>query len=89
MEGIPYEQLAATNARLADAIVAALNLGDLTLANTEIELGLQLMRNYGIATSWQVRYFTAYFRAAYKHLGDDSAIIINWMDEIRSSLETQ
>lgn len=87
-EGIPYEQMAATNARIADAIEAALTLGDLSFADTEVALGHQLMRNYGVSVDWQSRYFNAYYRAAYKHLHGDSAMVVAWLDALRSNLAT-
>ncbi len=74
--GIPYEYVADTNTRLSEAIIAAMNLGEIEYVNTEIDWTHQLICNYGISTDWQVEYFTAYRCAVDKHLnGAGSAIV--------------
>ena len=85
--GIPYEYIADTNARLYEAIVAALNLGEIDFVNEEMGWTRQLIKNYGVPSSWQFDYFDAYRHAAVKHLNGHGSPIIKCLNTVMSSME--
>lgn len=85
-ENIPFKYLEDTNDRFKKDILAGLSLGDLSLINPEFEVSQQLMHNFDIPQHLQHKYFHAYHRAAKKHLKADGQLIINWLDNLDSSL---
>lgn len=89
VNGVVAENLDATNARFYEAIIAALQLGDLDFVYKEIDIGRQLMVNYGISLEWQNHYFDIYFQAAKKHLQGDGAPIIEWLDKTRAKYNSK
>lgn len=81
------EFLDRTNSRLARDILAALQLGDLNFINPEMKLSQKLISNYGISLDWQSSYFEAYLRAVEKNLNESGALIVKWLDRVRSDLQ--
>lgn len=80
---LPIQYLHKTNSRLAQDILAALNLGDINLINAEIKLNMDLVINYNISLDWQSKYFDAYYHAARKNLPHEGLSIVEWLDQIR------
>lgn len=85
-ENIPFKHLEDTNNRFKKDILAGLSLGDLSLINPELAISQQLMHNFGIPNHLQHKYFHAYHQAAKKHLHTEGHLIINWLENLRSTL---
>jgi cobalamin-dependent methionine synthase I len=85
-DNIPFKYLEATNSRLRKDILAGLSLGNLSLINPELAISQQLMHNFGIPTHLQHKYFHAYHQAAKKHLHTEGHLIINWLENLRTTL---
>ena len=86
---IPHEIIANTNARLYEAIVAALTLGDINFVTEEVDWSHQLIKNYDLPTNWLSEYFAAYRRAVNKHLDNQGEPIVECLNNILASLESE
>jgi methanogenic corrinoid protein MtbC1 len=72
-------QLEITNLNLNQLIASALTLGDISLLNhSKAELD-HLLNSYGLTASWVNQYYAAYSQAIEHYLGEDGAIILNWL----------
>lgn len=80
------EHVDKTNSRLAQDILAALQLGNLNFINPEMKLSQKLMSNYGISLDWQSAYFEAYLQAVQKNLNASGSPITEWLDTVKSDL---
>ena len=77
--GIPYTQLTNANFNLAQSIMAALTLGDISFLGNVIEWVKHLLGNLGIPKSNLNNYLSAYARTISKHLRDDGTLIFDYL----------
>ena len=85
---IPYEHISMANTHLSDDIMAALHLGDMAYLGTQIDWTKQLIDNYEMPSNWLKFYLDAYHQAADKHLNGNGRPIVNWLNDVKSHLET-
>jgi hypothetical protein len=74
------------NQHLTRMIASALTLGDLNLLDHSIAWLNGLLKNYGISTSDAKQFFAVYQKAITNYLGDDGAIIRDWLAKNELSL---
>ncbi len=87
-DNVPYEHVSLANTHLSDDIMAALHLGDMAYLGTQIAWTQQLINNYAMPSDWLKNYLDAYHHSADKHLNGDGRPIVNWLDQVKSRLET-
>ncbi|MCA9970745.1 MAG: hypothetical protein KC425_11050, partial [Anaerolineales bacterium] len=83
-----YEHIANANLHLSREIVAALQLGDMTLLGTEISWTEKLLLNYNMPPETLRHYLTAYYEAAREVLAEDGRPIVGWLEGICSGDES-
>ncbi len=75
-----YEHIANANLYLSRDIVAALQLGDMTLLGSEINWTEKLLLNYNMPTGLLHDYLEAYYQAARELMGNEGRPIIGWLE---------
>ena len=85
---IPYEHVSLANTHLSDDIMAALHLGDMVYLGSQLNWTKQLISNYDLPANWLEDYLNAYHQAADRHLNGDGRPIVNWLDQVKSQLES-
>ena len=79
---IPLEYIKEANEFLAQDLIAALSLGDLSLVSANLEWIESLIANHDIAGEMLFNYLLAYYRAAQAHLDVPGDPIIEWLGSI-------
>ncbi|OGN94185.1 MAG: hypothetical protein A2Y88_00920 [Chloroflexi bacterium RBG_13_48_10] len=79
-------QLELTNLNLNQLIASALTLGDISLLNHSKAEMDHLLNSFGLTASWVSQYYKAYFQAVEQYLGEDGAIILNWLAKHKISI---
>ncbi len=82
---IPIENIEEANAYLAQDIIAALYLGDLSIVNSDLDWVENLITNHETSGEMLLNYLLAYFEAAQTHLGEAGGPIIEWLASIIQS----
>jgi len=72
-------QLENTNTNLNQFIASALALGDINLLDNSIFWLNSLLKTNGLSISWVRQYYAAYSQAVEQYLGEDGAIILDWL----------
>ncbi len=78
----PTGQLTAINNDIAQTIVAALRLGDMSLLNADITWIEHLLMAYRLPKDFIRDYVLAYYQAARIHLGDSASGIVDWLAQM-------
>jgi methanogenic corrinoid protein MtbC1 len=79
---IPLDDIQGANEYLAQDIIAALSLGDLTLIKADLAWIESLITNHGGSSELLFNYLLAYYEAAQTHLGDPGDPIVEWLASI-------
>jgi DNA-binding transcriptional MerR regulator len=79
---IPLKYFQEANDYLAEDIIAALSLGDLSLAGSNITWVESLMANRDVSDELLVNYLLAYYHAAQTHLDKPGLPVIDWLASI-------
>jgi len=82
---IPIVNIQEANAYLAQDIIAALHLGDLSIVNSDLDWVEKLIANHETAGDMLFNYLLAYYEAAQAHLGEAGGPIIEWLASIIQS----
>ncbi len=77
-----YEHVANANIYLSRDIVAALQLGDMTLLGSEISWTEKLLLNYNMPAGILHDYLEAYYQAAKEVLGKEGRPIVGWLENL-------
>ncbi len=80
-----YEHVTNANIYLSRDIVAALQLGDMTLLGSEISWTEKLLLNYNMPEETLHDYLEAYYQAANEMLGTEGRPIIGWLENLSST----
>jgi DNA-binding transcriptional MerR regulator len=75
----PTGHLAAINRDIAQTIIAALKLEDITLLGSDITWVENLLLSYRLPRESIVDYILAYNNAADNHLNESAAVVVNWL----------
>lgn len=75
-----YEYITNANLYLSRDIIAALQLGDMTLLGSEINWTEKLLLNYNIPADLLHEYLKAYHQAAQEFLGQDGRPVVGWLE---------
>ena len=86
-EGIPLDNIQGANEFLAQDIVAALSLGDLSFVRPEIEWAEKLITNHNIPREMLSDYLLVYYEAAQLHLDEPGGPILEWLASIIKNKE--
>lgn len=81
-ESVPLNNIQGANGFLAQDIIAALSLGDLSLIQSEIEWIENLITNHDIPGEMLYDYLLAYYEAAQIHLDEPGEPILDWLASI-------
>jgi len=76
---IPHPHLFTANIHLAQNIIAALTLGDITFLDYDIHWVMELLSNYNILDENLDRYLSAYAEAVSRELGSEGELISNYL----------
>lgn len=77
-----YEHITNANIYLSRDIVAALQLGDMTLLGGEISWTEKLLLNYNMPSEVLHEYLEAYYQAAKEMLGKEGRPIVGWLETL-------
>jgi DNA-binding transcriptional MerR regulator len=66
---------------LSKEIGSSLTIGDINLLDYSAEWLNGLLKNYGYSTSILVKYYTAYYKAVKKYLGNQGVVIVDWLEK--------
>ena len=80
-----YEHITNANLYLSRDIIAALQLGDMTLLGTEIHWTEKLLLNYSMPPVVLHHYLEAYYQAAKAHLGPEGRPVLGWLEGVRAT----
>ncbi len=72
------EHLTDINDNVAEAIIAALKLGDIGLLKTDFRWIENLLMGYRLPEAWLRNYMLAYYQAVKIHLGDSAKMLGDW-----------
>jgi methanogenic corrinoid protein MtbC1 len=84
-EGVPLNDIQGASEFLAQDIVAALSLGDLSFIRSDIEWAGNLITNHDIPREMLFAYLVAYYKAAQIHLDEPGEPILDWLASIVQS----
>lgn len=85
MHDPPPTWLDETNRDLAQAIKAALRLGDMGLLGGDIEWAAHLLTGYRLSPEALAAYLDAYRQAAEAHLENPAAMVVDWLGQLCAS----
>lgn len=77
--GVPYTQIALANTSMAENIIAALTLGEITYLDHDILWAKDLMRYHNIADENFTTYISAYAEAVSRELGHEGQFISDYL----------
>jgi hypothetical protein len=81
----PPTWLDETNRDLAQAITAALRLGDMGLLGGNMEWAAHLLTGYRLSPEALAAYLGAYRQAAEAHLESPAAMVVDWLGQLCAS----
>jgi DNA-binding transcriptional MerR regulator len=82
---IALAHLEIANANLSRMISSALILGEINLLDHSIPWLNGLLENHGLSTSLVMQFYTIYRQVVEHYLGDEGAIILDWLSKLQSS----
>lgn len=85
-KNVHYEHITNANIYLSRDIVAALQLGDMTLLGSEINWTEKLLLNYNMPTGLLHDYLEAYYQAARELMGNEGRPIIGWLEGLSQTI---
>jgi DNA-binding transcriptional MerR regulator len=84
-KGVPLNYIQGANEFLAQDIIAALSLGDLSFTWSDIEWAEELITHHGIPREIFFDYLLVYYEAAQAHLDEPAGPILDWLASIVQS----
>jgi DNA-binding transcriptional MerR regulator len=84
---IDPRHLEEANYHFTRAIASAIALGNIHFLDHAIDWLNRLLENYGISPTLAVQYYMAYHQAVQQHLGNQAAIILDWLAQFRTIAE--
>jgi methanogenic corrinoid protein MtbC1 len=78
-EGIEPYYLEVANINLSQYMASALTLGDISFLDPEVTWLNGLLKNHGLPTGWVKQYFSSYHLAVERYLGQEGAVIQDWL----------
>lgn len=84
-EGEPTEDLTVVNRIIAEAVIAALKLGDIKFAGADFAYIEHLLISQRPTHQWLQRYVRTYHQATKIHLSDSATLIVDWLAQIVAS----
>ncbi len=78
-EGIEPNYLEVANMNLSQYIASALRLGDISFLDPAVTWLIGLLKNHGLPTGWVKQYFSSYRQSVERYLGQEGAVIQDWL----------